>query len=172
MNELFLDTSTHYLLIAYYIDNNLKCSLIKNHERLHTEKSPKVLYDFLKKNKILLSNVKKIYTTNGPGSFVGTRVASTIIKMIKIIYPNIEIYTANTLEFQRLFNKNKTSLLQASKNLCYLLINTTSKLIVNKNDNYDYENFTEIETVIKKFPIIKKYFVLNNDCNINYLENK
>ena len=172
MKEIFLDTSTNYIIIAYYLNNKIIDYVIKDHTKMHTEKSVEVFFSFLENNKKKKKNINNIYSTNGPGSFVGVRVSTTIIKVLKIIYPDLLYYTANTLDFQRMFCSDKTSALKATKKLNYVLIKNKQSIENNDNIEYDYNNFSSIKKVVENFSDIKNKFIKNNEFNINYLENK
>ena len=96
MISLFVDTALSYIRIALFRDDKLidfineKCD--KNMSSLFDVRV-KQLFD---RNNIALSDVDKIYTVTGPGSFTGIRVGMTFSKILafslnKMITPISEL---------------------------------------------------------------------------------
>ncbi len=80
---------------------NLKFKLIdKETHKLARQQSEFMISKikkFLNKNNIDISNIKKIYFTNGPGSFTSNRLGVIFVKTLLILNSELQIYTIDTL---------------------------------------------------------------------------
>ena len=108
MISLFIDTALSYIRIALFKDDKLIDSINEK-----CEKNMSALFDskvekLFKRNNLELTEVNKIYTVTGPGSFTGIRVGMTFSKVLAMalkekITPISELQvlaTTNTTKFK------------------------------------------------------------------------
>jgi tRNA threonylcarbamoyl adenosine modification protein YeaZ len=84
MLNLLYDCSGKHLNIALYQQNKLlaKQNICENHR--HSELLVSSIDKILQSNKINYSDINKVITTTGPGSFTGLRVGITFAKILKL----------------------------------------------------------------------------------------
>lgn len=58
------------------------------------------LNEIFNKTKLSFSDINHIYVNIGPGVFSGIRVGVSVTKTFHLVYPNIEIYTINSLKLK------------------------------------------------------------------------
>ena len=121
MISLFVDTALSYIRIALFKDDllidyiNEKCE--KNMSSLFDVK----VRDLFNRNSLSLSDVKKIYTVTGPGSFTGIRVGMTFSKVLAMAR-NIKITPVSELQVLASTNVNKpyiASMIDARRGYVY-----------------------------------------------------
>ena len=83
MNKLIIDvTGEKFFLMV--ITNNDIYSITKENTKINYEKLTLIINEFLKSNKLKISNISKIYANRGPGSFAGIRNCLSIVKAISL----------------------------------------------------------------------------------------
>lgn len=96
MISLFIDTSTHKLIIGIYDGEK---ELYFNNQNTSNDLSSKLLpqlKEAMNSINLSLNRIDKIYVVNGPGSFTGIRVGVTVAKILawslnRKIYPVSEL---------------------------------------------------------------------------------
>ena len=162
--NLFIDTSTNYLFLILENNNKIVSNLKLFGKKLHTEQTIEEICKLLKKNNFLWKDIKSFYVTNGPGSYTGVRVTLTIVKTIKTINNNVDVFWINSLIFQ-VGLKNQLSLIDARGNKYYALHCNKGKatgkikiidknLIINKESSIDYNNIDYTTNYLN----LKKHF--------------
>jgi len=78
-------------------NKNIYTSSFEN-SKSNFDKLTILIDDFLKKNKISINDINKIYVNRGPGSFAGIRSSLSIVKGIHLS-KNIDYYCFSYLDF-------------------------------------------------------------------------
>lgn len=105
----YIDTTTSYLDVALYEKGDLLTFL---HDKLERNMGTKALYEIdllFKSVKKKPQDIKKIMVVNGPGSFTGIRIGSTIAKVMAYCL-KVPIITLSTLEVMAISSKEKISI--------------------------------------------------------------
>lgn len=168
MIGLFLDTSSKYLTLALFKDNNL---LDYYREKLDCDISKVTtskIDELLKKNSISPTDITNIYCVNGPGSFTGIRVGVTIAKVYAWIR-KINVIPVSSLYFMASGVKDYDyiiPMIDARRGYVYTAI---------YNKNYEevleqkYRSLDEIKSEIAK--LNGSYLVVSNE-EIKNIETK
>jgi len=82
MISLFIDTALSYIRVALLKDNKLIDSINEKCERNMSALFDSKVEELFKRNNLELTEVNKIYTVTGPGSFTGIRVGMTFSKVL------------------------------------------------------------------------------------------
>ena len=151
--KLFFDTSFVFITIALYKNNKIIDFFVKENNKKHADNASDLFFIFLNKNKINISQIKCIYVTNGPGSFIGVRVSCLIIKCIKLINQNIKIYSASFLNVHRLFDKKISLSTRFAKTKKIMIKGNEYKIYADKNSK-----IIEKDKIIKNLKLLPKYF--------------
>ncbi len=166
MYNLFFDTSTNYLVIGLFNNNKMIQNKILKNTKKHSENAVEYLFDFLRSNNINLNEIKSIYFTIGPGSFMGLRTSLTTIKTIKFCYPNIHLMSINTLYF--LSKKGKSiPKIEFGKNKSYFTVFNNQNILI-EEQIVDNETFNEIITNFKDYKIVNSFF--NIDLETHFFD--
>ncbi|URM52948.1 hypothetical protein [Mycoplasma sp. SG1] len=147
MLNLYLDASTKYMIIILEKDNLILAKINQNNFQKHSENYIETVFnDILKKHNFKINDLDNVYTTIGPGSYVGVRIVLVFVKMLKMIYPKIKVFTINSLLAQ-VETKHKT----------------ISLLMVSNSVNY-FQTFLHFKAIdeIQKCDILTVYKLLEN----------
>ena len=163
MISLFIDTALSYIRIALFKDNKLIDSINEKCEKNMSAIFDSKVDELFKRNNLELTEVNKIYTVTGPGSFTGIRVGMTFSKVLAMalkekITPISELQvlaTTNTDKF-------KAPMIDARRGYVYAGVydqdlNTVIEdkhilledfLNINKDVEYiSYDSFEHISTI-------------------------
>ena len=83
MKSFIIDATGKKILFIIISDRNIYTSSYEN-SKINFDKITILINTFLKKNKISLNEIKKIYVNRGPGSFAGIRNSLSIVKGIHL----------------------------------------------------------------------------------------
>lgn len=89
--KLFIDTTTKYVSIITFDDNQLYTVIQYEGHNDHTT----TIYEHL--HKIDLSKIDGVYVTSGPGSYTGVRIGVLVAKTLAHEL-NVKLYAINTLD--------------------------------------------------------------------------
>ncbi|WKX02423.1 tRNA (adenosine(37)-N6)-threonylcarbamoyltransferase complex dimerization subunit type 1 TsaB [Candidatus Mycoplasma mahonii] len=95
--KLLIDTSLKTLFMSI-IDGGETLTFIKEMVKKKADRLPGAFSELLLKARIKTKDIKEIYVTNGPGSFMGVRTALTFVRTIAQIN-GTKIFVADTLSF-------------------------------------------------------------------------
>jgi len=163
MISLFIDTALSYIRVALFKDNKLIDSINEKCEKNMSAIFDSKVDELFKRNNLELTEVNKIYTVTGPGSFTGIRVGMTFSKVLAMalkekITPISELQvlaTTNTAKF-------KAPMIDARRGYVYAGVydqdlNTVIEdkhilledfLNINKDVEYiSYDSFEHISTI-------------------------
>lgn len=96
MKILFLDTSSFFINIAIIEDNNFLFHFKEKSDNKLSDRIFSLIENAFAKANTKPQEIKKIYVTNGPGSFTGIRIGLTIAKTMAWDL-NIPICTVSSL---------------------------------------------------------------------------
>lgn len=162
MISLFIDTALSYIRVALFKDNKLIDSINEKCERNMSALFDSKVEELFKRNNLELSEVNKIYTVTGPGSFTGIRVGMTFSKVLAMslnqkITPISELQVLATTSTSKL----KAPMIDARRGYVYAGVydkdlNTLTEdqhilledfLNINKDVEYiSYDSFEHIST--------------------------
>ena len=97
-NSLIIDATTDKIFLAIIIDKNIYTKTHKN-SKSNFDKLTIFINELLKKNKVSIDEIKKIYVNRGPGSFAGIRNSLSIVKAIHLVN-NIDYYCFSLNDFK------------------------------------------------------------------------
>ena len=83
MNKLIIDVAGENIFLMVITKYNIY-SITKENTKINYEKLTLIINEFLKSNKLKISNISKIYANRGPGSFAGIRNCLSIVKAISL----------------------------------------------------------------------------------------
>lgn len=196
MISIFIDTSTHKLIIGIYKDGK---ELYFNNQNTSNDLSSKVLPNLkeaMNYANLSLNQIDNIYVVNGPGSFTGIRVGVTVAKTLawslkKTIYSVSELQFLATTETDKkyivpmidarrgyvygaIYDKKLKPLL----NDCYIsyeeLMNKVNEL--GSLDDFCFVSYDKLENCIDPIVDISKIVTLKlkaenpHSLNPNYLK--
>ena len=120
MTQLFLDTSSHNLVIAIYKDDNKIYELIEEAGNKISDVLLLKIENVLKKFSINVRDIDEIYVVSGPGSFTGIRIGLTFAKIVSYAL-NIKVIPISELELLASGNDKKyaLSLIDARRGYVY-----------------------------------------------------
>ena len=163
MISLFIDTALSYIRIAIFKDDKLIDSINEKCEKNMSALFDSKVEELFKRNNLELTEVNKIYTVTGPGSFTGIRVGMTFSKVLAMalnqkITPISELQVLATTKT----NKLKAPMIDARRGYVYAGVydqdlNTVIEdqhilledfLNINKDVEYiSYDSFEHISTI-------------------------
>ena len=163
MISLFIDTALSYIRIALFKDNKLIDSINERCEKNMSALFDSKVEELFKRNNLELTEVNKIYTVTGPGSFTGIRVGMTFSKVLAMAL-NQKITPVSELQVLATTNtdKLKAPLIDARRGYVYAGVydkdlNTLTEdkhilledfLNINKDVEYiSYDSFEHISTI-------------------------
>lgn len=152
---LFLDTSGTDLSIGISVNDIIIDKI--SYQCLNQKDQLLILeiHNILQKNKILLEELNALIIINGPGSYVGIRIAVVVAKIFTLIL-RIPVYQISSLEARKILNQNSIVLINARFNRSYIAA-------FDKNNNYVLKDQIMDNNDVKQF--IKKHndFLLVGD---------
>lgn len=166
--NLFIDTSLDNL---YFLIFNDKYEIVKKTNIENVARKTDIFYDELEKilgNNILVKDLN-IYITLGPGSFMGSRIASLFAKT-SAMFSNKDVFTISTYDLLKeqeikKYNNCEYVNIKISKKTNFQIIFSKKgdfeKIVTIKNDNnwtkFDYNFFEKhLSFFIKKFKKVNK----------------
>ena len=157
--NLFVETSLSDLYICLFTKN------FKVVDKIHVPNLAKKTDEFfehldilLQRNKLELSNIKKVYTTLGPGSFNGARIGFLFARTIVQMNNACKLYVAPTFvlfKIQFLIQGKKLDIkIKANKYSLYDIQfsnQQVQKSLINNDGNYDLLNYQLLEKRLRTY---------------------
>lgn len=178
MISLFIDTALSYIRIAIFKDDKLIDSINEKCEKNMSALFDSKVEELFKRNNLELTEVNKIYTVTGPGSFTGIRVGMTFSKVLAMAL-NLKITPISELQVLATTNttKLKAPMIDARRGYVYAGVydqdlNTLTEdkhilledfLNINKDVEYiSYDSFEHISTILPNIDF-EKIILKNKD---------
>ena len=98
MNKLIIDVANEKIFLMIITNSDIY-NITKENTKSNYEKLTLIINDFLKSNKMILSDINKIYLNRGPGSFAGIRNSLSTVKAFNLVH-NIEYYCYSLDDFE------------------------------------------------------------------------
>jgi len=127
--SLFIDTTNNYCYAAIYQSKTLINSIKLKVDKNVTDIVVDAIDNLLKENNVEKKDVKKIFLNIGPGTFTGVKVGVIVAKVWKIVYPDVEIYTSNSLLLQTKKHP-AVSVIDAKSKKLYIAVYGEDKVIL------------------------------------------
>ncbi|WFQ90332.1 tRNA (adenosine(37)-N6)-threonylcarbamoyltransferase complex dimerization subunit type 1 TsaB [Mycoplasma feriruminatoris] len=175
--NLFIDTTNWKLIYILEKNNQIIDSLIILNNKKLSDIAILKLKEFLEKNNLTINDLKTFYLTIGPGSYTGVRVGLTIVKTLKVLNNNFDVFIINSLLYQAGLNKI-ISCIDARSNKYYVSVYNNAKQLVDislidqdqiNNLINQYQDFSLIKEYefdyIKHYLDLKNHFIKINDDN-------
>lgn len=154
--KLFMDSSTNYLYLALY-ENNEIATYVRNGKNDHSETLVDVLNKFLNENNITVDQIDEIFVGRGPGSYTGVRISGTVAKVLALVKSK-KLFSFSTLDLLLVSKVNEDGIYMpriiAKKNHSYFKLAKVNKGNINieKEDSFliddelvPFENYQRIE---------------------------
>ena len=178
MISLFIDTALSYIRVALFNDDKLIDSINEKCEKNMSALFDSKVEELFKRNNLELTEVNKIYTVTGPGSFTGIRVGMTFSKVLAMAL-NLKITPISELQVLATTNttKLKAPMIDARRGYVYAGVydqdlNTLTEdkhilledfLNINKDVEYiSYDSFEHISTTLPNIDF-EKIILKNKD---------
>ena len=97
METLCIHTTMQNISVAL-VSNNKISHHTDDNTTAQSEKIFSLIDYFLKKQNITIQQIKNVCCTNGPGSFIGIRVAHSILNCLKIIDQETQIFGVSNMD--------------------------------------------------------------------------
>tara|TARA_Y100001970_G_scaffold210020_1_gene256098 strand:- start:170 stop:550 length:381 start_codon:yes stop_codon:yes gene_type:complete len=98
MNKLIIDVANENIFLMI-ITNSDVYNITKENTKSNYEKLTLIINDFLNTNKMVISDINKIYLNRGPGSFAGIRNSLSVVKAFNFVN-NIDYYCYSLDDFK------------------------------------------------------------------------
>ena len=98
MNKLIIDVTNEKIFLTV-ITNSDVYNITKENTKSNYEKLTLIINDFLSSNKLIISDISKIYLNRGLGSFAGMRNLLSIVKAFNLV-SDIDYYWYSLDDFR------------------------------------------------------------------------
>lgn len=190
MISLLLDTSYYNMVISIFEGKNKIYHLEEACDKDLSTKILPAIKDALEAVKKDITEVKKIYVVNGPGSFTGVRIGVTVAKTLAWTL-GIKIVPVSELELLATINTDKkyvASMMDARRDYVYAGLYDTrlNELIKGKHilknefinslnedlslEEVEFVSFDEFKDIEVKKPIIETFKIIEKYYNDNGVE--
>ncbi len=187
MIQLFLDTSSHHLVIVILKDNKKIYELIESSDNKISNTLLSKIDTAIKEANINIKKIDEIYVVNGPGSFTGIRIGIAFAKITGYLLKT-KLIPISELELLSTGNKGYTlSLIDAKRGYVYaglyddmgnniindqhIYMDDLLKMLDKYRDldikNVSYDKFENIECIEPKIDIEQIILRHKNDEGIN-----
>ncbi|ATZ16194.1 tRNA A37 threonylcarbamoyladenosine modification protein TsaB [Entomoplasma freundtii] len=163
--NLFIDTANGRLVYLLEKDNQVVDLFLSAPTKKISDEAIHQLNLFLTKNHQSLALIENFYVTTGPGSYSGIRVGLTLVKTVKAISPQTNIYLISSLLFQVGLAKG-ISLLDARGQKVFYAVYNQAKLL-------EGPSLIEKESIeVVNEPWAKKgYKIFEDNATLDYKKN-
>jgi tRNA threonylcarbamoyl adenosine modification protein YeaZ len=160
---LAIDTSTHFLSMALYKDEQIFCSTKNSLD--HSENLVKILDKILSLSEVRLKDINLLAVNIGPGSFTGLRIGLCFVRFLAK-YFRLKIVTTNSFwmllyEFIKKYDLNKNckivSLFPSVKNEFYFCEFEVNNKKEQKMLKYGYVKQSEMDFKNVDFFLVPKF---------------
>lgn len=158
MNDIFFSLITDFVFISLFVNDSIVKTIYENNSLLHSDNFTSKLYNLIKQEKIRLKDIKRIFFISGPGGQTGERISFSFVTAMKILNPNIQLFSLDSLTFQANLNPNCLSVIGVGKNSrkYYLNVYENGKLFL-KERRIEEEAFNKIIEDFKNLTLFLDY---------------
>lgn len=158
MYSIFFSTVTDTVFICLLRGDSVITTICENNSLLHSENFVSKLNQLVTEVNLTLRDIKQIYFLSGPGSQTGERVAFSFVTIMKILDPQVELFTLDSLSFQASLEQDCLSVISIGKNSKKYCINRYQQgtLLLSEN-RVSEERFTEIVEQFRKANLLIDY---------------
>ncbi len=146
-------------------DNNIIDFIESNKTNSQAELLVYLVEELFKKNNLSYKDIDCFSVINGPGSFIGIKVAISFIKAIKSVYKNKKFIVNNVFDILSFDEQYDYILLKADLKNYYIKDRNNNINIINSFENI--ENNSILLTNINDIDIKKNIVLKNKDISIN-----
>lgn len=146
-------------------DNNIIDFIESNKTNSQAELLVYLVEELFKKNNLSYKDIDCFSVINGPGSFIGIKVAISFIKAIKSVYKNKKFIVNNAFDILSFDEQYDYILLKADLKNYYIKDRNNNIDIINSFENI--ENNSILLTNINDIDIKKNIVLKNKDISIN-----
>jgi tRNA A37 threonylcarbamoyladenosine modification protein TsaB len=149
MITLFFSLITDFIFISLFKNEKLFKSIYESNHCLHSENFINKLSFLLNDQNISLKDVDNIFFISGPGGQTGERVSFSFVTSMKILNPELKVFSLDSLTFQSGLIPNCLSIISVGQNTkkYYLNVYHDRNLILKKER---IEKF-EVDKIIEEF---------------------
>lgn len=154
--KLFIDTTNWQLcLILIDEENKIVDEFIQKDTKKVSDITMTNIIKLLGKHHLKLNQILDFYVTKGPGSYTGVRVGLTIVKTLKTLNNNINVFLIDSLKIQA-GNQKCISLLDARSNKWFCGVYDNKKVI---KEFYliDENTLNELQKKYSDYKLVKDY---------------
>lgn len=172
MKTLTISTIDHNIIIILQSNLDIIDSKIIGASNKHAELTLINIENILIKNNIWYDDINCFSVVNGPGSFLGLKVAVSFIKAVLCIYQRIKVITNNVFEIISQNKKYDYILLEAGIDGFYIYDRENDCYFYNKRDVFKVSSKKIILTnsnIIVDF--LKSYNTIIGNMNIKSIVN-
>ncbi|MBR2141485.1 MAG: hypothetical protein IJ853_03960 [Rickettsiales bacterium] len=175
---LSISTINKKILVLLQNDKNVIDEINVEEENKQAELLVASIEKILNNNKMWYDDIDCISVINGPGSFIGLKVAVAVVKAIKTVYSSIKIIENNVFELISYGEKFDYVILKADVNGYYLYDrNKNIKYIANSElqnlyKNKVISNVNTIENLPKDCKMVVRDVKADNLISLNYFKYK
>ncbi|AVP49394.1 tRNA (adenosine(37)-N6)-threonylcarbamoyltransferase complex dimerization subunit type 1 TsaB [Williamsoniiplasma luminosum] len=160
--KLFIDTTNWKLIFILIKDEQIIDQFLLD----NTKKISDIFFDslnlFLKRNNLTLKMLNDFYLTIGPGSYTGVRIGLSMVKTLKVLNPQINVFVVDSLKFQA-GNENKISLINARSNKFYASVLSDYKI----KEAIQLINQDQVDTLFEQY-VQKGYIQVIDYQNVDF----
>ncbi|PPE04398.1 tRNA N6-adenosine(37)-N6-threonylcarbamoyltransferase complex dimerization subunit TsaB [Entomoplasma ellychniae] len=163
--KLFIDTTNWQLcLILINEQNKIVEEFIQKDTKKVSDITMSNIVKLLKNHNLILKDIKDFYVTKGPGSYTGVRVGLSIVKTLKTLNNEINVFLIDSLALQAV-GKKCISLLDARSYKYYCGVYDNNKVI---NEPYliEQKDLKELQKQFLEYRIIKDYDGIDFKINV------
>ena len=167
MKILSVETSSEVCSVAILENKNIIKELNIENGNTHSQNLMPLISELLSNTNLTLNDINLFACDNGPGSFTGIRIGIATLKAFRdvTLKPIIGISSLKSLAYniENTSNDIICSIIDAKNNNVYYGLLTNTNNIINKIDNYSFDNINSLLNYLKteKFFNKKIFFVGN-----------
>ena len=168
--KLLIETCLEKMFISLVNSKGITIGFYLKKEKHKSDLLNFEVVKLMKENNVALNDIKGIYVTQGPGSFMGARAGLIYAKTIVQIKKNIKLYLASTFVYVA-NQKNGIYYLNASGQMVYKCVIKDAKYITTVIEGVDVSPI-DYEAIINNPVFTESFINIKNIINVqpNYIK--